>query len=170
MSPLANGFFQCGFPISRMAEMTGDLEDAAKQGSKDQIALFGLDFENAKTTCKHVYNWERYQNEVLPKKKFLVEQLHLSDSDQAIFGKAFLYKMHSLLLSADKASDGKISLARLAYLIARRDPGSRARESEQKNYLELRSKLYDWSINEKTRQELITAIMLSAYETRERRE
>ena len=168
------GFFQVGFPISRMAEITGELvEDAAKSGNKDQIALFNMEHPGAEEEgFSHVYSWERYQEAVISKKDILVRQLHLTDSEEAVMGKAFLYKLLNLLKSADVEPNnkGKISLARLAYLLARREPSANARDDDKKNYQELRENLYTWSTNRDTRRELITAILISAFETRIREE
>lgn len=160
------GFFRHDFPISQMAERTGELEHAAKTGPKDQIALFGIQSKDGVSECKHVFGWDRFRDGVLPKRDFLLTYLKSGNRDDhsESTGKAFLYKVLELLLTADY----KLSLARLAYLIARKEPSDSASSEMTKQYQDLRNNLYQWATNPDERQELVTAIMLSIYVVRKR--
>jgi len=160
-------FFRHNFPISRMAELTGDLEHAAKKGNKDQAALFGMNIREGLPECQHVFSWDRLQDGVLTKRDFLIRQLNLADetdSQTSGAGRSFLYKVYELLLAAED----KLSLARLAYLIARREPPANAPENVRTAYNKLRDSLYSWAVDPQTRKELITAIMLCVYTIRKR--
>ncbi len=185
------GFFRPDYPISRMAELTGELETMAKQGSKDQLALFGLNIREGVPACQHVFTWQRFRSGVLPKRDFLLRHLQLADAANDDFtsprtrgqaddakagsrsrdtssdtsaGRSFLYKVNELLLAADD----KLSLARLAYLIARREPPAGASDERKAQYRELRDSLYGWALDPQARQELLTAIMLCIYTIRKR--
>lgn len=163
------GMFRPDFPISRMAEITGDLETQAKRGEKDQIALFGLESSSGRTTCKHVYTWHDLSEYVLPMRDFLLGSLKLDNEQQQgqfAASMSFMYKMLHLLQSPDE----KLSLARLMYLIARRDPGNQANTLVKEHYEHLRKNLYTWATNKQSRKHLITAIMLCIYSARKRGE
>jgi len=117
--------------------------------------------------CQHVFSWDRLQDGVLTKRDFLIRQLNLADetdSQTSGAGRSFLYKVYELLLAAED----KLSLARLAYLIARREPPANAPENVRTAYNKLRDSLYSWAVDPQTRKELITAIMLCVYTIRKR--
>ena len=169
------GFFSPGYPISRMASVTAQLEAMAKQNEKDSIALFGVQNGGVASLSQHVFSWITFQNEVLSKEQFLIRHLKLDNPEKAVLGKSFLYIIYRLLIEAEnedvispKNIKGRISLARLAYTIARHDPGASASSEAMASYQELRKELYAWSLSKKKRQELITAIILCVYRTRER--
>ena len=167
------GFFRHNFPISRMAELTGELENMAKRGGKDQVALFGINHIEGEPVCRHVYDWQHLKSGVLPKRDFLLDQLNASgnrDDQDGSSGLSFLYKINALLISAEENYKDRLPLARLAYLIARREPSANASDEVKNRYTALKNKLYDWSIDPAERKELITAIMLCAYTIRKKGE
>jgi CRISPR-associated protein Csm1 len=110
---------------------------------------------------------------VLPKRDFLLRQTRGSgDSDEAAerAGLSFLYKVNELLLSAENNGKDRLPLARLAYLIARREPSVNAPEDKKAQYAELKEKLYAWAMDPQDRHELITATMLCVYTIRRKGE
>ena len=57
--------FTSTYPISKMAEITGMLEDASKKvKNKDSISLFGFETSvknnDSKLICKHTYKWNEF--------------------------------------------------------------------------------------------------------------
>lgn len=160
------GFFHHSFPIARMAEITGQLEKQAKSGQKDQIALFGLESRNDSILCRHIYTWADFKDQVLVMRDFLIQHLDLDQetSSQAMTGRSFLYKLLGLLNMPE--SDQRLSLARFAYLIARRDPGDNASQKEIDHYQQLRNTLYRWASKKDSRNQLLTATMLCIYSIR----
>lgn len=158
------GFYRHNYPISRMAALTGKLEETAKQGDKDKIALFGMQNIEGQEICEHVFKWDVFSDQVLSKRKLLLDAIGVNaerETDEVnTSSKSFLYKMLELLITADQ---DRISLARLAYLLARHEPNSNSSEEMNAKYRNFRVKLYDWATNSETRQELRTAIMLCVY-------
>jgi len=156
-----------------MAELTGELENMAKRGSKDQVALFGVNLREGEPACRHVYDWQRLKAGVLPKRDFLLDQLTVSgstDEQEGHTGLSFLYKINELLVTAEEDDKDRLPLARLAYLIARREPSANASDESKNRYSALKDKLYHWAMDPTERQELITAIMLCAYTIRKKGE
>ncbi|NLY19283.1 MAG: type III-A CRISPR-associated protein Cas10/Csm1, partial [Clostridiaceae bacterium] len=100
------GFFRHDFPISRMAEITGELEGWAKQGNKDKVALFGIQMLSGHEICRHVYEWNTFENEVLPKAGVIDEVLKFSGASgsQDRTGMSFIYKLMNILLEAESDS------------------------------------------------------------------
>lgn len=145
------GMFEATYPIARMAAATGDLEDVAKL----YRASDGKTVKNAVTlwTEDCVYSWDDFTEGVLP----LVEEVARMFAD-CEKGKAFLYRLIALLRTYDEVS----SIPRLAYLLARsfEDQGTKGEESSRK--------LYEWAGDEEKRKQLITAMELYTYRTRER--
>ena len=100
------------YPIRLAAERAGELEDRAKgEPGKDAIALFDPFLE-------HTYHWEEFSENVLGTKCALLTRFFCSDD--AARGNSFLYRIVDLLRSAER--DGKLALARYAYLLARLAP------------------------------------------------
>ncbi len=148
------GMFDETYPIARMAAETGALEDAAKlhsevdaQGNarfKNAIAFWRTDF---------VFGWDDFADVVEPRMRELSEVFATHDK-----GKAFIYKMVSLLRNYDQV----ISAPRLAYLLAR------SFEGDRQNRDALCSKFYAWAADEKQRKCLIAALEWYVYSIRER--
>ncbi|MDD4570259.1 MAG: hypothetical protein PHE70_09065 [Tepidanaerobacteraceae bacterium] len=66
--------------------------------------------------------------------------------------------------------DEKINLARYAYLLARLEPDNKATDEQKDLYHEFSKQMYQWMQNDKDCKELITAIYIYAYLTREKEE
>ena len=140
------------YPISYIAEQTGNLEDCSKQmEGKNAVTLFEEE---------HSYHWEELINRVIGE-KFKIIQNFFGTSEER--GKNFLYGLLELL----KNSEEKINLARLAYMLARLEPDRKAEEEQKEAYKIFSKKIYEWSLHEKDRREAITAIYLYAYLIRE---
>lgn len=133
------GMFPSKYPISKMAFETGILEEFAKSGDKNQIALWRDD---------KVMTWRELEDEVLGEKLAILKKGFLKTDDH---GKAFIYKILSLL-----RHDEKINIARLAYLLARSNMSG-----------EFTSKIFEWSQNGEDKKQLITALEFYIYQIRE---
>lgn len=170
------GLYRPGKPIIQMAELAGELESEAKRGQKDQIALFGLNPVSGNdkndrisiSQCEHVYKWQEFVDDVLPKSEFLKKNIYSKDRSASLdAGSSFMYKLLALIREANKAgTEGKLSIARLAYLLARREPGSDSSTEDKKNFTEFKSTIYEWSKCPKHRKALETAIILAVYTNR----
>ncbi|MBQ9763064.1 MAG: type III-A CRISPR-associated protein Cas10/Csm1 [Phascolarctobacterium sp.] len=164
--------FRPGYPISKMAELTGMLESAAKDmPEKDSIALFGFDTEQKDAMgiqeCKHIYKWEDFTNDVCGSKlKFLLDNLSFDDKEanKLKIGKNQLYRLMHLIEECDR--DG-MSLARYAYTLARMQP---SKKDLLPIYERFSSQMYAWMKNKKDRQALNSALNLLVYYLREDKE
>lgn len=167
--------YNSSYPISKMAEFTGKLEDAAKSMvNKNSIALFGFDTE--KTTqeteicCQHVYEWPVFENNVCREKLgFLLRHLDFygEDNNKLKIGKSMLYKMLEMLESIIK--EERINIARFAYTLGRLQP-----DRENKNLIpvfnEFHTQMYKWIRNNEDCKQLRTAFYLLIYYLREKGE
>ena len=143
------------YPIRLAAERAGELEDRAKgEPGKDAIALFDPFLE-------HTYHWEEFSENVLGTKCALLTRFFCSDD--AARGNSFLYRIVDLLRSAER--DGKLALARYAYLLARLAPP--VSSPAYRGYKEFSEKMYAWALDAAQRKQLITAIYIHVYENRE---
>lgn len=143
------------YPIRLAAERAGELEDRAKgEPGKDAIALFDPFLE-------HTYHWEEFSENVLGTKCALLTRFFCSDD--AARGNSFLYRIVDLLRSAER--DGKLVLARYAYLLARLAPS--VSSPAYRGYKEFSEKMYAWALDAAQRKQLITAIYIHVYENRE---
>ena len=143
------------YPIRLAAERAGELEDRAKgEPGKDAIALFDPFLE-------HTYHWEEFYENVLGTKCALLTRFFCSDD--AARGNSFLYRIVDLLRSAER--DGKLALARYAYLLARLAPP--VSSPAYRGYKEFSEKMYAWALDAAQRKQLITAIYIHVYENRE---
>ena len=142
------------YPIRLAAERAGELEDRAKgEPGKDAIALFDPFLE-------HTYHWEEFSENVLGTKCALLTRFFCSDD--AARGNSFLYRIVDLLRSAER--DGKLALARYAYLLARLAPP--VSSPAYRGYKEFSEKMYAWALDAAQRKQL-TAIYIHVYENRE---
>ena len=76
--------------------------------------------------------------------------------------------MHNLLILIQNRDD-RINLARYAHLLARMAPGEKESESKKALYREFSKKMVEWMQSDKDSKELVCAIHLYDYITRERR-
>lgn len=165
--------FNPGYPISKMAEITGMLEGAAKDNGKNSIALFGLETEQhdreTKLACKHVYQWPDFTAKVCAEKlQFLLNHLTFENAENKI--KAGISLLYRLLDLIEYKQNDKIDIARFAYTLGRMQPASRDNPSLQACYAEFSQQMYQWYIHEEDRKQLFTALNLLIYYRREARE
>lgn len=157
--------FEPNYPIARMAGETFALEDAAKKyehpgGVKDAISFFGLEMADGKLKARHTYDWDSFEKQVLGEKYALIDRLLAVDGD---YGSGFLYNIIDLLRQAENHT---INIARLAYLLARREPPKGAAEKLKHSYAEFARQVYDWCLRPEDRRQLVTAILLYVYHNR----
>ena len=158
------GIYPEKFPVSVMAAETEALVDQAKDlPDKDGITLF------ESGSC---FKWEEFNDKVIDDKlrllqNFFGSKIKEGDGSSAEFGKAFLYRLLSLLRAAD-GKDAKLNRARLAYTLSRLEPRKNAGDEEKQLYKEFSGSVYGWYGDRKERRELEAAIGLYAYSVRDR--
>ncbi len=162
--------FNHGYPISKMAELTGALESAAKSASKNSIALFGFATEQQGAeqglACEHIYNWDDFTKGVCAGKlHFLQQHLDLdgNDSTKMRAGKSMLYKLLNLL----EENEDDMNIARFAYTLGRQQPPKEAKEMQKKCYEEFSQQMYSWFTRPEDRRQLRTALNLIVYYLRD---
>lgn len=128
---------------------------------KDSISLLGMEMANGRLQARHTYTWEIFENQVLGEKFAVLESIFANGST---FGNSFLYNILDLLRQADSES---INLARLAYLLARREPGKGAAAELKRSYQDFVQHIYRWALRPEDRRQLITAIIIYAYYNRD---
>ena len=165
--------FETKYPIALMADETALLEHEAKNcvcdgSSKDALSLFGFEIEDGKAIAPHTYSWKVFIYNVINEKLKVIREYYScasaldADSDP---GNVFLHYLLSLLKQAEK---DKINIARLAYILARREPGKKAREEAIRAYESFKDNIYMWIRNSEDRRQLVTAVMLFLYTRRSR--
>lgn len=143
------------YPVRLSAAMAGELEDRAKKESgKDAIALFDPEQE-------HCYHWDEFNSTVVGEKLGLLRSFFLTRESQER-GKAYLYRTLQLLRSVK--SEGKLQLARYAYLLTRMQP--KRGDPGERLYRDFSQQMYRWALDGEERKKLITAIYLFVYELR----
>ena len=163
------GIFNSHFPIRSAALQTAELEQVAKEHitqpkdasgtciKKNAIALFDS-YEK-----QHVYSWSDFTDGVLGEKETVLKEFFDNNDDR---GNSVLYRINELLKGVKEK--GRINLARYAYLLARLEPSQKdARHKLYKNFCD---KMYQWALDETSRGQLITAILLYVYQTRKESE
>jgi CRISPR-associated protein Csm1 len=161
--------FEPNYPIARMAAETEQLEASAKHyqhatGMKNAISLLGMEIAEGQLKASHTYDWDTFENQVLGEKYLIIDSIF---SDSGELGNSFLYKMLELLRQAEKDS---INIARLAYLLARREPSRDNGDGQKQNYRNAVNCIYNWALNTEDRRQLITAIIIYTYYNREKKE
>lgn len=165
------GLFEHKYPIAQMARAAGILEDFAKQNpEKDSIALFGTEYDRGEMKNFHTYRWEEFENgvcrEKLAKLNKWFDMTENPDSGKLQCSMSFLYKLLHLF---KRTPSEKINLARLAYLLARKEPGQN-RENIKEIFHEMKNTIYTWASSSRDRKEFITALNLMVYLNRKERE
>ncbi|NLM20813.1 MAG: type III-A CRISPR-associated protein Cas10/Csm1 [Peptococcaceae bacterium] len=163
------GIFTDTYPISRMAKETEILENCAKDnsyagGEKNSISLFGMEFDKGLLVSRHTYDWDTFEKQVLGEKYAGIAAFFDTQED---YGSSFLYNILYLL---HQAGEDRINIARLAYLLARREPGPNALTEEKEGYAKFSRNLYQWALVKEDRRQLITALILYIYSRREEKE
>lgn len=188
------GFFNHAFPIYQMANLTGKLEDLAKEypnkdePKKNAVALFGIDKHSS---MNHVYSWEEFFKDeknqdkrdktVYGKLEYFLNSFGIKKQDfidkrsidKLELSTSFLYKLLILLEEENNDGEYSINLARLAYTMARLETSVRdENENLKKKVFELKAKLLQWSLDEnKTdKKQLLTAINILIYLFREQKQ
>lgn len=143
------------YPVRLSAELAGELEDCAKKNpGKDSIAIFDPELNQC-------YHWEDFSAHVQGEKLKLLRDFFQSDEQQER-GKAYLYRTLQLLRSVE--SEGKLQLARYAYLLTRMQP--KKGDPGERLYSDFSNLMYRWALDSEDRRRLITAIYLFIYEIR----
>lgn len=158
--------FEPGYPIARMAAETAALEASAKKhqyqdGVKNSISLFGMEVEGGQLQAQHTYDWDTFEKQVLGEKYTVIDSVFSGAGD---YGNSFLYNIIDLLRQAESDS---INIARLAYLLARREPAKGAADELKQSYRNFVQSIYRWALNGEDRQQLITAIIIYTYYNRD---
>ena len=149
------GIYMPKYPISYMAEKTGELEDCSKKlEDKNAITLF--DKNNS-------YHWDEFIDKVMGEKFAVISEFFSIVEDK---GKSLLYNLLELFRNRGK----KINLARMAYTLARMEPNSNASEEEKNLYQNFKEKLYNWMLYENDTKQAITAIYIYSYLIRKEEE
>ncbi|MGI6412802.1 MAG: type III-A CRISPR-associated protein Cas10/Csm1 [Syntrophomonadaceae bacterium] len=177
--------FDPTYPIARMASETAELEEAAKKYEykgkrKNAISLFGREFYQTRKPrgegsgtgisnegvllARHTYDWDSFEERVLGEKYTMIDKLFKQGGE---YGNSFLYDILALLRESEHE---RINVARLAYLLARREPSRNAPDGLKQAYGEFKSKLYQWTLEDEDRRQLITAIIIYIYAHRDKKE
>jgi len=146
------GIFDDNYPLIRMAEESGGLEDAAKHikdHTKNAVAIFGTD------KIEHTYHWDEFENGVVQEKLRFLQAYLGTKQDEEETNTAFLYRLLSFLRDAEE----QINLARYAYALSRMVHRSDDKE-RQRVFCD---NMYRWYLEPYHRRQLITAIYLYVY-------
>lgn len=171
------GFFPAKCPVAAMARQTGELEDAAKDNDKDSIALFGSSTEvygaSMEQDCPERFHWSEFIGKVCGEKLLFLQRHFVfpqeeHDKSRLPIGKSGLYRLLALIEN-DATGQNSVNIARFAYVLARLDPGDRAKD-RAKAYREIREQLYRWYMKDQDRHELRCALKLVIYNLREKKE
>lgn len=165
---LSAGFavFDVKYPLARMADETRALEEKAKRhahagGAKNSISLFGLEMESGYPVDRHTYDWDTFEAKVLGEKYAALRTFFTVEGG---YGSSFLY---NLLYFLREAPAHRINIARLAYLLARREPAKEAPAAIKAAYADFAAKLYRWALAAGDRRQLITALLIYVYTMRD---
>ena len=154
------GIYNPSYPVASMAYESGDLESKSKSSGRNKITLFSV---NNTENEKYTFEWDELKNKVIGEKKKCLEEYFVG---QAEHGKNLLYNLLNYL----RNTTDKINIARYAYLLARIEPERDADERIKEKYKAFSRQMYNWAINKEDRLQLIMAIYLYVYETREKSE
>ena len=145
------GMFREKYPVARMASLTGDLEDAAKDYKPDERAVQAT--KNAVTLfdATNVFSWDTLENDIFVKLDAITKNFEKLDET----GKAFIYRLIDLLRGVNE--NQQINIARLAYTLSR---------MEEKIGKTFAQELYNWANAD--RKTLIMALEIYILKTRER--
>ena len=146
------GLYNSGYPINRMTVETAELEDYSK----------GMENKNAVTVFEEPgrYSWSIFTDQVIGE-KFETIRRYFTITNQ--HGNVFLYHLLELL----RESSEKFNRARFVYFLSRMEPERDEVPAEFDAYREFSDKMYLWALEKEDRRQLITAIYLYVYLTRE---
>ena len=154
------GLFSSDYPISQIANQTGELEDYAKKydnETKNSISLFGFDKDGKNN---HTYHWDEFIDKTLTKVNILNSLCSYKENEQnkILFSTSMMYKFKQLLSSDEKG----INIARFAYTLSRMLPSSSIKNTLlESNISKLKTNLYKWATEDK--KSFLTALDLLIY-------
>ncbi|MCI9247276.1 MAG: type III-A CRISPR-associated protein Cas10/Csm1 [Clostridia bacterium] len=154
--------FNPKYPISRIAELVGEMESRAKkQENKNSITIFQND-------DMHVLHFDRLKHDVMEKIKYLEENFEFKGNSESKIemSSSMLYK----LLKLFKGEDNKINKVKIAYLLGRLEEKIKKDNVRlQQTYNEIKEYIYDIIDDEKDVKEFIIALEILIYKYREER-
>jgi len=159
------GMFKDGFPVAQMAEITGNIEKAAKNNEgKDSIAIL---------TEGQVFKWEEFIGGVIEEKyrnllkwfdiPGVSNNKEVKNKQKVQLSKSVLYKFMSLTSEVLDKKDSKINIARFAYSIARLE---KTKENSS-TFDEMKRGILSYLKNKKDAKQLLTAFWLLVYRIRD---
>lgn len=157
------GVYGSKYPISRMAQEVGELEDMSKNyPGKCAVTIFpdGVhELKEGGTISNGTYSWDTFIKEVLRKKYKCLEEFFGQSEDR---GSSFMYNLLELI----RGRGERINFARYVYLLARMEPDKKADDSVKETYKRFSKKMYEWIQDEDACWQLRTAMNLYAYMVR----
>lgn len=141
------------YPVRLSADASGALvEQAKKLPGKNSICVF---------EAEQAYTWRIFRERIIGDKLAVLSAFFRAGEQER--GMTYLYRTLDLLRTA-QGDNGRLQLARYAYLLARLEP---SRDSgSYKAYREFSQRMYGWALDDTERAELITAIYIYVYENR----
>lgn len=158
------GLYPAKNPINIMAKEVGELENLSKNmNGKNAVTLFD------KTGT---YKWDVFLEKVIAE-KFEVIRNFFETSDS--HGKTFLYHLLELLRNNEEYGgehyrEEPIHFARYVYLLSRMEPDRDSPKEQQDAYQYFSRKMYEWRKDPEERRQVVTAIYLYVYLTRDKEE
>lgn len=144
------GIYDSKYPISRIAYDTAEMEDRSKKHpGKNAITIFE----------DNTYGWQEFEKEVIGEKHKVISDFF---NNQDTRGMNFLYNLLELIRNQTE----RINFARFIYTLSRLEPNKSAEQGEKDQYKHFAEKMIEWIKNEKDRKQMITAVMLYVYQTR----
>ena len=157
------GVYDASYPISAIAEETGEMESKSKElPGKNAVTLMEdgeYHKEGKEDISDGTYSWEELKSKVI-EEKYRTLQEFFGDVDER--GMSFLYRMLELIRNQKE----KINFARFIYLLSRLEPEEEGEKKEA--YQKFSRKMYVWIQNERDCRQLKTAINLYAYMYRDK--
>lgn len=145
------GLFADKTPVSMMARLTGNLEEAAKenpQHDKDSIAVFDEQM---------VFAFDDFIEKIYEGKLPIIRK-YFNQQDE--HGKGFAYQLLELIRSTDR-----LDIARLAYYLARLEDMSK--DDAKEAFKKFKKQFFAWATaGESTKKEVEMALILYIYEIR----
>ncbi len=141
------------YPVSAMARQSGELEEESKNSDgKNSIAFFDTG---------NCFKWDVFENKVVKEKLELIKKYFEKNDGK---GTSAIYNMLKLLRNRKE----KINLARFAYFLGRLEPAENANEEIKVLFKEFSTTMYKWMQDEEESRQLILAIYLYVYLSREK--
>ncbi len=152
------GMYHSGYPINIIAKEVAELEQLSKN----------LDGKNGITLFDHngTYSWNIFLEKVMGEKFQEVYNFFEHSNER---GKAFLYRLLNFIKEQyGNTEDKKLNRARLVYLLSRLEPEQENDQKQWEVYRRFSQNLYHWIGDSKECQQVITAMYLYVYLTREK--